>query len=1411
MSSIEQSILDSIEILLNKRVSQLDFDKTVRATVTAIVDQSIGKYKVQYQNSKFDAYSADSDASYDVDDQVYVEIPSSDYNKTKLIVGSVKQLGTKYIDAVTSQGKMTIVGTNILSSSKTVELCSYNGTQQFSVFDLIDVDTLALETYKNQKKYLLLGMNVKTSLPSEQQVSGGNYGIILQAKYYNSAYKNQQVQSENDLITRTYVLDVNNMQGQPYKYTLKNRQYAIFSIDGDNLKEITDIQAFCTGFPVTKTDQPSDIFLSDFELEFMEPLTSTELNGSSLKILTPKGAYLTSANDDTKYLQAELKIKGKKVNYQAQTVKFYWFIKDTTVKASSSTKYSSYAGQGWRCLNQYQTYNGVTQFIAQGYTKSLMPSMVPAKINTFKCVAVYDDTTLSAIIDIENKVSTTSISISSSAGTQFYFDTGKTTLKCNVVTTLPNLTYQWAYRTGGAAALTYVNQNPVVSNSIDITIAQATETITYECTVLTNTSYLGVATITLTNGVPQNEYTLVINNGTQVFKYDEYGVSPASNSAEKPITIPTLTFDIYNDQGQLVTPSSAEEIVKSCDIKWIWPDEDFTMLQHGTFDLTEDLIVNPTTNGNLLRYVLTNSSSLAFEVANRYDIDATDNNIRLEVNFQGHALVASTNFTFTKDGELGTNGTEYISRLVPFRDIYDQVYLENGHIQTWYDTISKSYDAETGKYTNVDTYVFTQASINRPLRAQMWNGNASALYDSQTNTSSIDADLSWQMVDVGKNTTHNAEVSAQGVITHTGYNNVSTVVKSIISTSELSQLAKKYYATYPLTVVKTPNNTLHAIVAGGYTQCMYNSDGTRGNFNTKPFTLRIFTGAAQKVLDISKISWYTSWYTDKKNTALAGQNGVQIEPPAVYDSQTTNNYIVVTYSDDDGDYKVIISVHLYLNRYGLSAMNDWDGTSVKINSEGDQYILAPQIGAGEKGDDNSFTGITMGKSFGVDGNSSDPQIGLMGFKDGVRSIFLDAQTGRAMFGAANSSQIVVSPEKYGVAPSGSIYSWNYYNCDRTGKPTSKRNAGMLIDLDQPSITFGSGNFTVNSSGHLTAKGGGSIAGWQISDTVLRSSDGGTALYSSGDKRLSVRDKFIVYSDGRFSASNNKFSVDAEGNITATGGTIGGWNIGSSTLQGGGTTLNSNGTITCVNLQASTSGKIGGWTINSSNLQGGNISLNANGSIVGPSWNITTGGVATFTDVRISSGNTTSTLDWGSNFKVDGAGNMTALSGNIGGWTLSSSGFSSGNFTVTPAGGITTPGCTISPSGDIKTSGNIDVGGNGNLCGCTVSNGNVSVDRAHISSANMENLYLNGRRVSWTSLTYVTDITSLRPIRHKFPYIRSLSVTKGHTAAGDSVVTNVEFNSDSTNPMFGATIYYSTITTTVLGGGSSGSSQRSTHD
>ena len=112
-NAIQQQICDAIDIIINKRVANLQFDKTVRATIVSVEDQSIGKYKVKYQDSVFFAYS-DPDKTYKKGAQVYVQIPSNDYNKPKLIIGSVKKIGTEYLTAVSAKDRVTEIGRNIL-------------------------------------------------------------------------------------------------------------------------------------------------------------------------------------------------------------------------------------------------------------------------------------------------------------------------------------------------------------------------------------------------------------------------------------------------------------------------------------------------------------------------------------------------------------------------------------------------------------------------------------------------------------------------------------------------------------------------------------------------------------------------------------------------------------------------------------------------------------------------------------------------------------------------------------------------------------------------------------------------------------------------------------------------------------------------------------------------------------------------------------------------------------------------------------------------------------------------------------------------------------------------------------------------------------------------------------------------
>lgn len=51
MSNINDQILESIDIIVDKKIENLKFDKTIEAVVIEIVDAEQGKYRIRYKDS----------------------------------------------------------------------------------------------------------------------------------------------------------------------------------------------------------------------------------------------------------------------------------------------------------------------------------------------------------------------------------------------------------------------------------------------------------------------------------------------------------------------------------------------------------------------------------------------------------------------------------------------------------------------------------------------------------------------------------------------------------------------------------------------------------------------------------------------------------------------------------------------------------------------------------------------------------------------------------------------------------------------------------------------------------------------------------------------------------------------------------------------------------------------------------------------------------------------------------------------------------------------------------------------------------------------------------------------------------------------------------------------------------------
>lgn len=129
---------------------------------------------------------------------------------------------------------------------------------------------------------------------------------------------------------------------------------------------------------------------------------------------------------------------------------------------------------------------------------------------------------------------------------------------------------------------------------------------------------------------------------------------------------------------------------------------------------------------------------------------------------------------------------------------------------------------------------------------------------------------------------------------------------------------------------------------------------------------------------------------------------VYILPNDEYSGAKCNNIVVGKVYDKEGRLKATVYVPIYmsLNTFGLASLNAWDGNSVTID-EDEGYIMAPQVGAGKKEDNNTFTGVVMGVAEDYSAGENEHITGLFGYKQGLRSFFLDAESGNAYFGTPN--------------------------------------------------------------------------------------------------------------------------------------------------------------------------------------------------------------------------------------------------------------------------------------------------------------------------------------------------------------------------------------------------------------------------
>lgn len=1244
-NELAQNMLDAFDLLAKAEVNSAQFDKTVVAIIVSCEDAASGRYRVQYQDSIFNAYSSALDVTYTKGTSVQVRIPNNDFSGRKIIIGTCEENGIEYGIVVEDPLlRYEMIGSDCIMNGKEEQGMSTYWTEQKNNIVLYDrsndVNKIGLDTQMvwdniKQGDSLILGATIRTDIDDEQRFSG-NYGIKYTLTFENTT----MVNSETPTIDRYYIVDIDKMSGDPYSYDNGTDQLIPFDVDSEHFLYISKIELFAKHFPIEKEEEDADIWINNVRFQVANKLSEEEFNGTGLTIVTPEGNYFREKeNLSTKRAIAELRIRGK-ITGNVRKVEYFWFIEDLRVNRSSNLGYHKYAGRGWRCLNEYNVTDGdvakdldgkeyyteirKVQYVTGKDTLQVKKDTTKARQTKYKCVAVYNGTVLEKEFIFTNYEIEDNLQIICDGNPDFIDSIGKVTLTC-----LPSdqAEYAWARvdNEGGFEPLSETKdlndqyhdniklrddllialENKTKPNNestkaelekyqswidsfntktrlennqmINIQAASVFQQVVYKCQVFDEDGIsLGIAAQRLTNTLKadgeEQSGNLIIKNGNQVYKYNAKGVSPCDEQWEEPQVILPLSFILRNAEG-LEIPETA---IKNTDVSWIVPTKN-TMIANveGTFANIEiesfeskdefpetgeqdkyyfakDTEIKYIWKGSSYveyssdsEYQVYNGKTLGYTIGNKYYSQRDNNEIQLQVKYQGMLYIATTNLYFVKDGENGTNGTEYVLKIVPQGTIGRLKTVGPNQSGTWF-------------------------------HAQLWK-NGEKVFDTQINQNSSNARITWSMVGDNR-ATHNimvSQIDTIGTWTSVGYSQYSPIATDIVkATMEYNGLT--IVATQPIIYAPEYMNNEYQVSlkkGTGFTHVVYSEDGLTPDYDsTIPFELEVKKMIKGQWGDITghntlNYEWSTVGNLTFKNGYTEEMSQVMFEPTGYFNSEEKGNAVICQLWENThyiGTFR--IPIHFMLNRYGHSAINEWDGNSIQLTADGNTMLLAPQGGFGKKEKDNSYTGLLMGtiKDYTNDGLE---HTGIFGYNWGTRTMFLDAENGSARFGAPKAAQIVIDPGKYEDASDpmkdltdnhARLYSGNFYvgydsktdlpknykeeNESWKNNPEYKNykddehaqqalGKGMMIDLTEPSIQWGNRNFYVTKEGFINARGGGHIAGWDINNYRIESSKKNT----KGIKDYIIGDR-VGYT-GMSSVSETNTEGVTQWNVYYPGGNI----------------------------------------------------------------------------------------------------------------------------------------------------------------------------------------------------------------------------------------------------------------------------------
>ena len=1127
MSSISEQLLQAVEIVVDKKISELQYDKTIQCKIYSIVNLDTGEYKVRYNGNIFSAFARNLTDTYKVEDSVYVNVPEGNFSGKKVIL-------SKTSDQSLSQNQIMALKNSIFEISPSLDTI-YNITfnEPIGVVAGAPAGSANSQAYVcpvisniNNGMFLQYAKNyenirIKASFQTRFHDihTKGNYGI--EVEFYTSEGN-----------TVPYRLDLQNFNGDPYSFSVYSEQEIVIKVQKGYLLGLKSIKLFEEEFNYDKSysyeldaanqiitiDKENrtepNIFVKNVSIQYVEIKDLSDSN-YHLMISPVKGIAFSSSVTTLSFL-GRLVYQGKDIIEQVD--KYQWYVRDLSVVVGSN-EYNRDAGVGWKAIS------GATEARLEVTNTSVRYQ------EKYKLVAIYNEIVLSSEIEVFNLNSPFDygLELISTSNNE------RTSLRI----TDSSLVGDWYVMYPDGAYQEVDGGNKV--NSIDITSYLQYSALTFYTTIYNGSNKLGTLEYSIVNSESQEDI-VVTYIGQDTFRYDANGDITIEDSEKERTLQAILNWKEGYATGYQIA----------------WTMKDGTVIPNNKnlaispeFSMLTDLWVD---NYNVLHYNL----------KQKYKVTRNDNTVGLRIStYTGQTYYFEKEILCLKDGDQGTNGTTYVVAVRPCDSSGAKLsgFQALRYNSGWKDTMQlRCYVYKDGELINGDSQY--QLKYN-------WSGYHITINNVESYSGTAQ------------------QVTARGVGTLSASSTADTLTFYVRVQVDLVDKDKKIsiYASYPIDVmIGSGDKTLVDIddipsyvkySASGLTPSyydnalnfFYNQGGYNSNIislNTKLLTIEVESDGSRHL---------------KPATSFIYEN--------IKSSESNIGVLELTLPNSLG--RIIHPVIMYLDTYGNEAINGWDGTA--LDTGNGEYVFAPQVGAGEKDSSNRFTGVVMGKDSGQEliglygYQTGVNTFGLMqdgraffGAKSGGGQIILDGRSAIIHGGdvTVNNSGIITPAangmylrlaDKGIVGPTKAIGIGYGTHANANGKDVTEENFFVTYDgklkateadihgniyanYGQIGGKARSGGWTITTNKLYSGTGSNTVALGSDPDSAFRiwagKENGGDSYTKTNSlsTRIVNPAKFVVTKDG-YVYMNDCF---IKGRIEADEGVIGGWTITSGYLD-----------------------------------------------------------------------------------------------------------------------------------------------------------------------------------------------------------------------------------------------------------------------